>query len=76
MPLPIIYQCVTIKDLDLCYELVSTRSREAIGLECIPLSLQESNIADLVILAGTADTFDATCAAERDRTVIKACPLH
>lgn len=71
MNLPVVYQCVTPADLALCYELISSRSRQAIGLATTTLELSEGQMADLVVLASTCSVSEAMCSGERDRTVIK-----
>lgn len=71
MNLPVIYQRSTKADLRICYELVSSRARAALGLEVVPLRLQIGVLADLVILANTKSTTEAVTSGERDRTVLK-----
>lgn len=71
MNLPVVYQKAAKADLQLLYELVSSRGRVAMGLEGIPLQLEEGCISDLVILASTRSTTEAVTNGGRDRTVLK-----
>ena len=55
----------------MCYELLSSRARVAIGLKDISVRLKEGDIADLLIMAHTKSITEAVTSAERDRTVLK-----
>lgn len=71
MNLPVVYQKATKHDLQVIYELVSTRSRAAMGIESGAVELKVGDVADILLLASTVSTTEAITGGQRDRTVIK-----